>query len=89
MVVQSIDKESSNMQESLSIISQIQWLMEKFEEMSVYHSFKKANRCADALADIGCSIRSDCVYFDSPPNSLLSILNEDSKDISTSRMVCM
>ena len=32
------------------------------------HTFREANRCADALARIGCSLKEDFVDFDNPPS---------------------
>ncbi|XP_058776062.1 uncharacterized protein LOC131650365 [Vicia villosa] len=79
----------ANMRENLSTIRKIQRLLGKFEDTYVCHSFKEANRCADALANIGSNLRPDFVFFDSALNSLLNLLDEDARGITTARLVCV
>lgn len=84
-VVHSIDKESLSMREILKLISQIQNLMGKLEEVRVYHFFKEENKCVDALANVSCSMG----HIDSTPDILLSLLDVDVRGIPAARMMCV
>ena len=38
------------------------------------HVFREANKCADALARIGCYVQEELVNFDSPPSDVIAAL---------------
>lgn len=72
---------------SLAIIPQIKQLMEKHDEVRVFHSFKEVNKYVDALASIGCISGPDILIYNSMSDYLLSLLDKDSRGVSYSRIM--
>ena len=52
----------------LPLLNDCRSLLRSFHQVSVSHTFREANRCADALARRGCSLQEDFVIFDFPPS---------------------
>ncbi|PNX77836.1 ethylene responsive transcription factor 1b, partial [Trifolium pratense] len=50
-----------------ALINQIRHLLDLEWEVEVNHSYRESNKCADALANIGCTIDSHITYYDSCP----------------------
>ena len=53
---------------SLPLLNDCRSILSSFHQVRVGHTFKEANRYADALARIGCSLKEDFVVFDNPPS---------------------
>jgi hypothetical protein len=60
-----------------SLVERIRRLLELDWEVVVRHSYREANFCADALANHGCLMENDSVFFAACPSkfSLCGILN--------------
>ena len=52
----------------LPLLSDYRSILSSFHQVRVGHTFREANRCAEALARIGCSLKEDFVVFDNPPS---------------------
>ena len=52
----------------LPLLNDSRSILSSFHQVRVGHTFREANRCADALARIGCSLKEDFVDFDNPPS---------------------
>ena len=53
--------------QSNSVVNDCRSLLSNFHQVRVGHTFREANRCADALARRGCSLQEDFVIFYFPP----------------------
>ena len=53
---------------SLPLLNDCRSILSSFHQVRVGHTFREANRCVDALARIGCSLKEDFVVFDNPPS---------------------
>ncbi|GAU38238.1 hypothetical protein TSUD_145930 [Trifolium subterraneum] len=47
------------------------------------HVYKKANKVADWLTNVGCKLVNGSIMFELPPQELLSLIDEDVKRVST------
>jgi hypothetical protein len=47
----------------VSLIKSIRRLLEQGWEVKITHSYREANVCADALANIGCSLDLNTMYY--------------------------
>jgi hypothetical protein len=55
--------------------------------LEVSHIYREANKCADALANIGCSLDYETLYYDVCPAQLSDLVAADSMGISTPRLI--
>ena len=53
-----------------SVMDDCKHLASQLPQMRVRHVYREANRCADCLAKLGTSLKSDFVVFSSPPVAL-------------------
>jgi 3-mercaptopyruvate sulfurtransferase SseA len=55
--------------------------------IEISHTYREANKCADAMANLGCSLDYDIVFYDMCPDSICEIFTNDNKGISTPRLI--
>jgi ribonuclease HI len=86
-VVQAIKSKCSHSLVGGSLLKQIWRLLEMDWEVEVSHIYREANKCADALANIGCSLDYETLYYDVCPAQLSDLVATDSMGISTPRLI--
>jgi hypothetical protein len=57
----------------------IDWTIE------ISHTYREASKCADAMANLECSLDYDLVFYDMCPDSISEVFSNDNKGISTPR----
>jgi hypothetical protein len=50
-----------------ALVMRIRRLLELDWEVVINHSYREANKCADVFANIGCTIDTHMVYYDTCP----------------------
>jgi hypothetical protein len=70
-----------------SLVQKITRLLQMMWEVKVQHSYCEANTCAYALANIGCSMRSTLIIYESCPTQLRHSLVADQLRASQPHMV--
>jgi hypothetical protein len=70
-----------------AIINQIRRLLDLDWEVVVKHSYREANKCADVLADIGCTLESHIMYYESCPSECHLVWSDDVLGIATPRLI--
>jgi hypothetical protein len=63
-------------------------LLQDFTNPVVWHVFREANQCADALAKIGLHLSSSFVTFVDPPPVVEDLLAFDKAELYCTRMIC-
>jgi ribonuclease HI len=56
-------------------------------EVQISHVYREANRCADALTNIGCSLDHNVIFYDTCPDIISDIMLADLMGITTPRMI--
>jgi len=56
-------------------------------KVKVQHSYREANTCTDALTNIGCSMRSTLLIYESCPTQLRHLLVANQMEVPQLRMV--
>jgi ribonuclease HI len=72
-----------------SVMKQIWRLMDVDWSVEVSHSHREANKCADVMANIGCSLNYDVVFYDNCPSQLAEIYAADLMGITTPRLISL
>jgi ribonuclease HI len=70
-----------------SLARQIWRLMALDWEVEVHHIYREANKCADGLANMGCTLDYNLRSFDSCPSQIVELLIADNMGITTPRLV--
>jgi ribonuclease HI len=71
----------------MALVMRIRSLLEMEWEVVINHSYREANKCADVLANIGCTIDTQMVYYDSCPRECFDVMSADVMGIATPRSV--
>ncbi|MCI40070.1 putative non-LTR retroelement reverse transcriptase, partial [Trifolium medium] len=66
-VVRVLQKGSSKSINGASLLKRIWQLLEMEWVVEIAHTYREANKCADALANLGCSLGYDVEFFDVCP----------------------
>jgi ribonuclease HI len=72
-----------------SVMKQIWRLMDVDWSVEVSHSHREANKCADVMANIGCSLNYDVVFYDNCASQLAEIYAADLMGITTPRLISL
>jgi len=72
---------------SRSLVQKIRRLLQMAWEVKVQHSYRDANTCADALANIGCSMGSTLMIYKSCSTQLRHLLVADQMGVPQPRMI--
>jgi 3-mercaptopyruvate sulfurtransferase SseA len=67
--------------------NQIRRLMDLDWEVVVKHSYREANKCADMLANIGCTLDSHIMYYESCPSECYLVWSADVLGIATPQLI--
>jgi hypothetical protein len=70
-----------------AIVKQIWRLLDMDWLVEIAHIYREANKCVDALANIGCSLDYDIMYFDSCPSQISEIYEKDRVGNTTPRLI--
>jgi ribonuclease HI len=71
------------------LVEQISKMMALDWEVEVRHTYREANKCADALANYGCMSRDDSQLFTCCPDFIKNLFDADNLGISTPRLILM
>jgi ribonuclease HI len=71
------------------LVEQISKMMSLDWEVEVRHTYREANKCADALANYGCMSRVDIQFFTCCPDFIKELFVADSLGISTPRLISL
>jgi ribonuclease HI len=88
-LVQAIKSGATTSVIGISLIRSICRLVNQAWEVKIAHSYREANSCADALANIGCSLHLNIVYFDECPSQIRHLIFADSRGITSPRLIPM
>jgi hypothetical protein len=55
--------------------------------VEVHHTYREANKCADGLTNMGCTLDYNIRIFDSCPSQLAELFNADNMGITTPRLI--
>jgi ribonuclease HI len=66
-VVRVVEKRSTMSSAGSSLLKQIWNLLELDWVVEISHTYREANKCADTLANYGCSLGYEVVFFDECP----------------------
>jgi ribonuclease HI len=70
-----------------SLVMRIRKLLELDWEVVIDHVYREANKCADMLANIGCTLDTHMVYYDICPIECHSVMLADVLGIATPRSI--
>jgi ribonuclease HI len=88
-VVQVLKERRFNSSLGSALIKQIWKLLDMDWNIEIFHTYREANKCADALANLGCSLGYDLVFFDDCPLTIRETFAKDNMGISTPRLICL
>jgi ribonuclease HI len=70
-----------------AMVKRIRRLLEMDWEVHISHSYREANQCADALANMGCELSCNIVFFDACPSKIRHLFLADSWGHRTPRLI--
>jgi ribonuclease HI len=73
----------------VALLEGIGRLLEFEWEVKVTHSYREANTCADALANIGCSLGTDTTFFEECPSQINHLLVANKMGLLASRLIML
>jgi hypothetical protein len=56
-------------------------------EVEVTHTYREANKCADKMANVGCSLEYETTLFEDCPDFLEELVLTDRMRITTSKVI--
>jgi hypothetical protein len=87
-VVHVISTEMTQGAEGHAIVKKIRRLLTMEWNMTIVHEYREANKCVDALANIGCNLEHEVIYYEACPEEIRNILVADELGITTLRLGC-
>ncbi|PNX58030.1 ribonuclease H [Trifolium pratense] len=88
-VVRVIQNRRSNSSMGSSVMKQIWRFMEMDWIIEISHVYREANKCADAMANIGCCLDYEVVYYNACPSQLAETYAADLLGITTPRFISL
>jgi hypothetical protein len=88
-VVQVLKERRLNSSLGSALVKQIWKLLDMDWNIEIFHTYRETNKCADALANLGCSLGYDLVFFDDCPLTIRETFANDNMGISTPRLICL
>lgn len=55
--------------------------------VKVRHVYREANKVTDAIASLGCQMSNSLLVYDSPPDFVRGLLDDDVRGVATPRLV--
>ncbi|GAU30840.1 hypothetical protein TSUD_267600 [Trifolium subterraneum] len=86
-VVQVISTEKTQGAEGFAIVNKIHRLLKMDWNVIIVHEYREANKCADALTNIGCNLEREVIYYEDCPEEIRNILVADEMGITTPRLI--
>ncbi|PNX95782.1 ribonuclease H [Trifolium pratense] len=88
VLVKVTKKDGTGCTMSWNIMKKIRDLLLELDcEVRIKHIFREGNRCADALANMGCNQDVAWMTYQEPPFELLQVLTDDFRGVSFPRLV--
>jgi ribonuclease HI len=72
-----------------SLVKSIRRLLDDRWDVKILHSYREANKCADALASMGCILDCNIVFFETCPSSIRNLFSADVMGFSTPRLIAL
>jgi len=72
-----------------ALVNKIRRLLEMDWNVDVSHSYREANRCADALANIACSLDYNMKIYETCPIQIRHLLLADIMRIATPQLISL
>jgi ribonuclease HI len=88
-VVRVLTKRSSLSSVGSSLLKQIWHMLERDWVVEISHTYREANKCADVLANLGCSMVYDVVFFDLCPLHVRDMYHYDLTGNSSPRFIAL
>jgi hypothetical protein len=57
--------------------------------VKIHHSYREANMCVDALANLGCMISPTMIFYEACPAQVSNFLIADKSGVSFSRVIAV
>ncbi|GAU13938.1 hypothetical protein TSUD_262650 [Trifolium subterraneum] len=70
-----------------SLVLNIRKLLDLDWEVTITHAYRETNKCADALANIGCQLGREIIFFEDCPPHMKDLVLADVMGITTPRMI--
>jgi ribonuclease HI len=70
-----------------SLVLNIRKLLELDWEVNIAHAYRESNKCADALANIGCQLGREIVFYEECPPQMRELVQADVMGIIIPRMI--
>jgi ribonuclease HI len=71
----------------LPLVKQIRRYLELDWEVMIVHAYRESNNCADVLANIGCTLDREIIFYDFCPPQVRDSLVADELGITTPRLI--
>jgi hypothetical protein len=88
-VVRVLKNRSTMSSAGISLLKQIWKLLEMDWVVETSHTYREANKCADALANYGCSLDYEVVFFDVCPPQVQDMYQYDLLRLSSPRLIAL
>ncbi|KAK2365828.1 heat shock 70 kDa protein [Trifolium repens] len=72
-----------------SLLQRIRNLLSMDWTVEMKHTYREANKCADGMANLGCTLRYDVIYFNSCPAQISELYHADMVGNSTPRLISL
>jgi ribonuclease HI len=86
-VVGVIKKGKDNSLSVSSLLNQIWRMMDLDWQVEISHMYREANKCADALANIGCSTGYEIMYYETCPTQISELYLADCLGTTVPRLI--
>jgi hypothetical protein len=70
-----------------SLVLNIRKLLELDWEVKIAHVYRESNKCADTLANIGCQLGREIVFYEGCPPQMRELVQADVMGIIIPRMI--
>ncbi|GAU48439.1 hypothetical protein TSUD_100590 [Trifolium subterraneum] len=71
----------------MTLVRNIQRLVNLEWEVRIVHAYSESNQCADTLANTGCTLDRETIYYDDCPPRVRELLLSDVMGITTPRLI--
>jgi ribonuclease HI len=87
LVVNTLNSNKNGSIMGSSLVVKIRHLLQMDCEVVVCHSYRETNQCADALADLGCSLHTNICFYESCPTQFSHLIVADALGVSVPRFI--
>ncbi|CAJ2653650.1 unnamed protein product [Trifolium pratense] len=89
VVVNMLVKKKGGHPEGWSLCKKILRILQFDWEVKIRHTYREANLCADALANIGCGLGDTVIFYESCPTQIRHLFALDAAGTTVSRLVSL